>query len=59
VLYREGEPGTTFDCILTGAICVLEGDTEVSVLHRPATFGERALEEEVTNKGRATHCGYS
>ena len=25
MLYREGEPGTTFDCILTGAICVLEG----------------------------------
>ena len=45
-LYREGEPGDSFDCIITGSIAVLEGDTEVAVLHRPATFGERALEED-------------
>ena len=44
--YNQGDPGDSFDCILTGAISILEGDTEVAVLHRPATFGERALEEE-------------
>ena len=44
VLYRQGELGDSLDCILTGAIAVLEGETEVAVLHRPATFGERSLE---------------
>jgi hypothetical protein len=44
VLYRQGDLGDSLDCVLTGAISVLEGDTEVAVLHRPATFGERSLE---------------
>jgi hypothetical protein len=37
-LYREGTPGQCFDAILSGAIGVLEGTTEVAVLHPPATL---------------------
>ena len=52
-LYREGEPGDSFDCIITGTIAILEGGTEVAVLHRPATLGERALRLKIHIPSRA------
>ena len=46
VLFKQGDPGDAFICLIKGGVSILEGPVEVVRLFPPATLGERALEED-------------